>query len=375
MTCPFAKFAGILPASAAHVHALHGLDAAPISDTNARGLSLSDALRLGTARSHRAVEKSRGVSLLLQTTATAADAADEGLSFDRTDYTRFNIMLACIYTVLESAMISAQSTPLIAPLFEDPGLMAGLARSAALLADVHAHLDTIHAHTGADLTDLADHARDDHSTSSTLPEDTEDPLARARLLVLVQAATPHALSLTRDLKVPVLGEEHIALLRPAQVHATLAYVERLTHIRPDLLLAHAYTRYLGDLSGGQHIVRKVTKRFPTPTGGFAFYAFHNPTHLKTRFRTAMHAQHLTKAQMQEVVDEANTAFDCNTALFESLLPAHWRQPSQDTHKSTAVHTGTKPTQLPIAAWIVVAAATATITAAWLAHSPSTAILA
>jgi hypothetical protein len=98
MTCPFAKFAGILPASAAHVHALHGLDAAPISDTNARGLSLSDALRLGTARSHRAVEKSRGVSLLLQTTATAADAADEGLSFDRTDYTRFNIMLACIYT-------------------------------------------------------------------------------------------------------------------------------------------------------------------------------------------------------------------------------------------------------------------------------------
>ncbi len=97
MTCPFAKFAGILPASAAHVRALHGLDAT-VSDTNAQGLSLSEALRVGTARSHRAVEKSRGVSLLLQTTATASDAAHEGLSFDRTDYTRFNIMLACIYT-------------------------------------------------------------------------------------------------------------------------------------------------------------------------------------------------------------------------------------------------------------------------------------
>ncbi len=275
-------------------------------------------------------------------------------------------------------MIDAQSTSLIAPLFEDVGLMAGLARSAVLLGDIHAHLDTIHVHTGASLSDLAEHERDNLTpSSSTFPEDTENPLARARLLALVQAATPQALSLTPNSTAPVLGEEHIALLHPAQVHATLAYVERLTHIHPDLLLAHAYTRYLGDLSGGQHIVRKVTKRFPTPrTGaGFAFYAFDNPSLLKNRFREAMHAQQLTKAQMQEVVDEANTAFDCNTALFESLLPANMRQSSERTHNSTAVHMATKNTQLPIAAWIVVAAATATITAAWLAHSPSPAILA
>ncbi len=44
--------------------------------------------------------------------------------------------------------------------------------------------------------------------------------------------------------------------------ATLDYVNRINAIskeKPELLVAHAYTRYLGDLSGGQ-ILKKIAQR-------------------------------------------------------------------------------------------------------------------
>jgi heme oxygenase len=59
------------------------------------------------------------------------------------------------------------------------------------------------------------------------------------------------------------------------------YVNRLRHLAADgsdsrLLLAHAYVRYLGDLSGGQIIRARVAKSygFPKNGDGVRFYAFH-----------------------------------------------------------------------------------------------------
>ena len=59
--------------------------------------------------------------------------------------------------------------------------------------------------------------------------------------------------------------------------ATKAYVDRITQIgeeKPELLVAHAYTRYLGDLSGGQ-ILKKIAQRGMGLKGseGLAFYEF------------------------------------------------------------------------------------------------------
>ena len=59
--------------------------------------------------------------------------------------------------------------------------------------------------------------------------------------------------------------------------ATKAYVDRITQIgqeKPELLVAHAYTRYLGDHSGGQ-ILKKIAQRGMGLKGseGLAFYEF------------------------------------------------------------------------------------------------------
>ena len=361
MTCPFAKFASILPlmpptdagdAKTASFHSIHGF--ARPSPSAKVALTLSEALRVGTAKSHRAVEKSRGVSLLLQSVSSSSSAVVEELQFDRVDYVRFNVMLACVYVALEAALYDGRSSALLKPLFADKDLLPELARSAALMEDVNAHLDTLQLHTGATLADLAENARELHTTtalSSTLaPEDIEDPSARTTLLQMVHASLPSALTLAGSPHPTApsltLKEEHIALLHPAQIAATLSYVSALLSLSPSrggasgMLLSHAYTRYLGDLSGGQHIVRKVSKRFPcdpslSPSDGFQFYAFPQGAQLKERFRAALEAAAPAGDGVDALVREANRAFDLNTALFESLLPAELRMDPAEVEKVSA----------------------------------------
>ncbi|CBQ68208.1 related to Heme oxygenase [Sporisorium reilianum SRZ2] len=354
MTCPFAKFASMFPASAHKHAALHPPTTGKVT------LTLSDALRVGTAASHRAVEKSRGVSLLLQSHPTASSSAlDEGLTFERLDYVRFNIMLACIYAALEASMYTARSSIALKALFDDTGLVAALVRSRGLEEDIAAHLDVIHSHTGAALADLAEHARD--------TEDDTDPHARAELLHLYTASLPLAARLAPTWSPTGLTHDHIALLTPAQLTATLLYARRLSALASDgdRLLAHAYTRYLGDLSGGQHILRKVSRRFPHPSAGFAFYAFDDKD-LKRRFRDAL--EHAPLAGVESVVHEANAAFGLNTQLFESLLPPELRmeqlEEEGDVGKAQGAVVDTWPDQVvAVASALVVAVSTAV----WIRH--------
>lgn len=119
--------------------------------------------------------------------------------------------------------------------------------------------------------------------------------------------------------------EEIAPLPAGQV-----YVNRLrtiSSIDPALLIAHAYTRYLGDLSGGQalkNIVRSALKL--TTTQGTEFYEFEQlPTveakrDFKERYRQALNALPLDQATIQRIVDEANYAFQLNRDVVHELEP-------------------------------------------------------
>lgn len=65
----------------------------------------------------------------------------------------------------------------------------------------------------------------------------------------------------------------------AQPPALQTYITRIQAIAdspdPSPLLAHAYVRYLGDLSGGQTIQRALAKAYGLTMGGagLSFYAF------------------------------------------------------------------------------------------------------
>jgi len=105
------------------------------------------------------------------------------------------------------------------------------------------------------------------------------------------------------------------------------YTDRLEYCAahdPLLLLAHSYTRYLGDLSGGK-ILARVARRamnLDKSGDGLAFYDFDqtipSAKKFKDEFRTALDALDLTEDEIQRLVAEANVAFLLNMRLFEEL---------------------------------------------------------
>lgn len=108
--------------------------------------------------------------------------------------------------------------------------------------------------------------------------------------------------------------------------ATQHYVDRIHEVGqtdPVLLVAHSYTRYMGDLSGGQ-VLKKVAQRalkLP-PTGeGLEFYHFegiHSAKAFKQLYRSRMNELDLSAATKERIVEEAVRAFHFNIGVFEEL---------------------------------------------------------
>lgn len=114
--------------------------------------------------------------------------------------------------------------------------------------------------------------------------------------------------------------------RAVLLPATVAYVERLASItHAEEFLAHHYTRYLGDLSGGQIISRLLQRHYGMTPEELTFYAFAEiprPKPFKDSYRALLDAAPLTPAGIDAVVAEAKVAFDLNATLFTDLAPLH-----------------------------------------------------
>ncbi len=105
--------------------------------------------------------------------------------------------------------------------------------------------------------------------------------------------------------------------------AATAYGERLEQAAAwgGLLVAHHYTRYLGDLSGGQMIGRSLDRTFGLDGAGTAFYAFPaiaKPKPYKDAYRARLDSLGLDAGEVRRVVDEVKVAFRLNQALFTEL---------------------------------------------------------
>ncbi len=107
--------------------------------------------------------------------------------------------------------------------------------------------------------------------------------------------------------------------------ATQAYVKRIHEIgktAPELLAAHSYTRYLGDLSGGQILKGIAVRGMNLSEGeGTAFYTFDHISDekaFKTKYRQAMNDLEIDEAMQARIVTEANDAFGMNMKMFMEL---------------------------------------------------------
>jgi heme oxygenase len=104
---------------------------------------------------------------------------------------------------------------------------------------------------------------------------------------------------------------------------TAEYVARLEAVGSWAggFVAHHYTRYLGDLSGGQHIRRIVERAYPDLAIRFyTFEAVESPKALKDRYRQLLDEAPWSPAEQDRVIDEVKEAYRLNQEMFRSLEP-------------------------------------------------------
>jgi heme oxygenase len=100
------------------------------------------------------------------------------------------------------------------------------------------------------------------------------------------------------------------------------HIREVSATQPELLIAHSYTRYLGDLSGGQ-ILKKIAQRAMNLAEGQGtdFYEFQDipdEKAFKANYRQALDELPIDDATAERIVDEANATFGMNMKLFQEL---------------------------------------------------------
>lgn len=112
--------------------------------------------------------------------------------------------------------------------------------------------------------------------------------------------------------------------------ATRAYASRVAEVArcwPPGYIAHHYTRYLGDLSGGQ-VIRSHAERtwgFGHNADGVRFYVFDevgNPAAVKRAYRARLDALPLDEAGRLRLAAECKLAFRLNVAVLAELSTRH-----------------------------------------------------
>lgn len=135
-----------------------------------------------------------------------------------------------------------------------------------------------------------------------LPELRREPALAADLAFLAGAGWPERIS---------------------ALPATRAYCARLREVafdRPPAFIAHHYTRYLGDLSGGQYLGPAIAKSYQLNGEGHRFFVFDGirPPAFRTRYRELLDAITWPPAAEDEFLSEVSEAYRHNIAVLAAL---------------------------------------------------------
>jgi len=154
-----------------------------------------------------------------------------------------------------------------------------------------------------------------------LEEASRQLAADPRFAALHPAALVREQALAEDLEL-LVGENWRERISP--VPATVAYADRIRELAAEGwlpgIIAHHYTRYLGDLSGGQMIAKRVKRQHGFERAGAAFYDFTelgDIAEFKQRYRAVLDelGESLDELERQRMIDEVRAAYRFNTEVF------------------------------------------------------------
>ena len=111
---------------------------------------------------------------------------------------------------------------------------------------------------------------------------------------------------------------------------TAFYVERIRTVAttdPIAWIAHGYTRYLADLSGGLVIDEAITEAYGLDQDGRWLYTFDLPAGVdaktwKNAYRQLLNVLDVTTETATSLIEEALVAYQCNIALNDALVRRH-----------------------------------------------------
>ncbi|HJQ46623.1 MAG TPA: biliverdin-producing heme oxygenase [Amycolatopsis sp.] len=128
-------------------------------------------------------------------------------------------------------------------------------------------------------------------------------------------------ALAADLEV-LYGPDWPAAIEP--VPATEDYVRRIRTVAHDWAggyVAHHYTRYLGDLAGGQVVRRLLKDAYGIEGPGALFYHFdgiESVPAFRKHYRALLDSAPWDAAERTRIVTEVGVAFECNVAVLADL---------------------------------------------------------
>ncbi len=112
----------------------------------------------------------------------------------------------------------------------------------------------------------------------------------------------------------------------AQLPASRAYVSvvREAAVSPQRLLAHHYTRYLGDMAGGRVIASRLRSEYDIDQSALTYYDFgglEDVHSYRRQYRSRLDEVPWTAAEQAEFIGECSLAYRANSQLFGELAAA------------------------------------------------------
>ena len=119
------------------------------------------------------------------------------------------------------------------------------------------------------------------------------------------------------------GSNWSELIKPS--NPALEYEARIREIakdNPELLIGHHYSRYIGDLSGGQ-LLKNITQKAMSlkDDEGLSFYNFEqiiDEKEFKMKYRNTLDNLPIDQKIADSIVEEANKSFKYNMDIFNEL---------------------------------------------------------
>ncbi len=119
------------------------------------------------------------------------------------------------------------------------------------------------------------------------------------------------------------GSKWSELIKPSK--PAIEYEARIREIakdNPELLIGHHYSRYIGDLSGGQ-LLKTITQKAMNLPGdeGLSFYIFEkirDEKEFKIKYRNTLDSLPIDQKIADSIIEEANRSFKYNMDIFNEL---------------------------------------------------------